>query len=205
MLTDQLTCPRCGPEAGLVVLADEMSDRRIVQGRYGCPACKSDYAIVDGVADLRIEAGAHWDRLSQDDNGADRALRTAALLGVGSGHGIVLVIGAAPEMVEEVARLLPNALVVGAGNSPPTRTAGSGWMLVSDILPFRSGSLRGVAIIDQDVPESTIDEALRVLWRESRLVLDPAGSSTAEDLRNKGLGVLLNQDGVLVASAPGAG
>lgn len=53
LLTDRLTCPRCGPTFGLILLADRMSDRRVRDGRLGCPNCRDSFPIVDGFADLR--------------------------------------------------------------------------------------------------------------------------------------------------------
>ncbi|HWK89996.1 MAG TPA: Trm112 family protein, partial [Longimicrobium sp.] len=57
LLTDLLTCPRCGPEHGLVLLADRIEERRVVRGRLGCPNCRETYPVAGTVADLRV-AGA---------------------------------------------------------------------------------------------------------------------------------------------------
>lgn len=57
-VTDLLTCPACGPAAGLVLLADEIADRRVVTGTLGCALCRTKYAIRRGVARLDAPAGA---------------------------------------------------------------------------------------------------------------------------------------------------
>ena len=51
LLTDALTCPRCGPEFGLLVLADRMEERRVIEGRLGCANCRSAFPIRDAAAD----------------------------------------------------------------------------------------------------------------------------------------------------------
>ena len=43
LLTDVVTCPRCGPEFGLILLADRFEERRVMQGRLGCPNCREEY------------------------------------------------------------------------------------------------------------------------------------------------------------------
>ena len=53
LLTDRLACPRCGPEFGLVLLAHEVRDRRVLEGDLGCPNCREAYPVREGFADLR--------------------------------------------------------------------------------------------------------------------------------------------------------
>ena len=53
LLTDRLTCPRCGPSFGLILLADRMNDRRVVDGVLGCPNCRDGFPVRDGFGDLR--------------------------------------------------------------------------------------------------------------------------------------------------------
>lgn len=58
-LSDLLTCPRCGPGYGLVLLPYEASDRRVRTGVLGCANCRERYPVEEGVADLRVpRAGA---------------------------------------------------------------------------------------------------------------------------------------------------
>ena len=48
LLTDALTCPRCGPEHGLILLADAIEERRVVSGKLGCPNCRTTFPIAGG-------------------------------------------------------------------------------------------------------------------------------------------------------------
>lgn len=196
LLTDILACPRCGPEFGLIVLADEMDERLVVEGRLGCANCREEFPIHGGVTDLRRGGASAGTPAARE--GDDRAFRTAALLGVGQGTGSVLVLGASPALVGELDALLPNAQVVGGAGSGD-EPAGSGWLLLGDRLPFRSGSLRGVAVLGGATPELA-SEAARALARGARLVLDPAWPGAADLVAEHALTVILEQDGVLVAS-----
>lgn len=129
-LTDRLTCPRCGPGAGLIVLMDEVADRRVVSGSLGCPVCRERYPISGRVADLRLgdageatgpapagvearaearaEVRAAADDVEPGVAGAggradEAAVRVAALLGLGEGSGFVVLDG--PDALAVAARL----------------------------------------------------------------------------------------------------
>lgn len=125
LLTDRLTCPRCGPTFGLILLSDRMEDRRVVSGRLGCANCRESYPIRGAVADLRPAAERAEDAggsasgppaeavdggggAAEDGGGAggtaspaspaeasEAAVRLAALLGVAGSPGPVLVVGEA--------------------------------------------------------------------------------------------------------------
>lgn len=201
LLTDVLTCPRCGPGFGLIVLADRMDDRRVVQGRLGCANCRSAYPVEQGVADLRRHPAA--DGSDADPvAGDERAYRTAALLGVGGGPGLVLVSGGAAELVDEVARLLPNAQVVGmgraGGEAPASRAS---WLRAEGPLPVRDRALRAVALLGGAPPE-LLGDLPRAVAPGGHVVIDPAGPETARILEERGFQLLLEQEGVVVASAP---
>src|SRR5690606_34919244 len=97
-LTDLLTCPRCGPEYGLILLADRIEDRRVLAGALGCPRCHTRYPITAGLADLRLREAEEPAEQTESEGtsasagesaaeGSDReeAVRLAALLGLAEG------------------------------------------------------------------------------------------------------------------------
>jgi uncharacterized protein YbaR (Trm112 family) len=201
VLTDLLTCPRCGPDFGLILLAERMEGRQVIEGRLGCANCRDEYPIHDGEPDLRlVPPTAAWTPASGD---AERALRYAALLGVGHAPGTVLVYGADAGLLGGIRDLLPNARVLGAGPGalPGAGADGVDWAVVGDRIPLRSGSLRGLAFA---LPpgEALLDEALRVLAPGAHLVVDPAPPGLTAGLARKGVEILLEQDGAAVASYP---
>ena len=215
LLTDVVTCPRCGPEFGLILLADRLEERRVMQGRLGCPNCREEFPIERGIGDLR------WPSVAPDTPGgrngpatrseppaadAERPYRLAALLGVTVPGGPVVIVSDEPALISGVQRHLPDAAVVGLSREipPGAGEAGSGWLLATSSLPFRSRSLSGVAFSVRD-PLPLVEDALRCLGRGARIVIDPAPEGTASVLLREGADLLLEQEGVAVASDSRAG
>lgn len=122
-LTDVLSCPRCGPEHGLVLMADRVEERRVWEGVLGCPNCRERYAVHGGLADLRVvgqepdwvEGGSEG--LGGGMGGADGAVRLAALMGVDEGLGVALIVGDAVEHAAVVASLVPELEVAVLGGA----------------------------------------------------------------------------------------
>jgi uncharacterized protein YbaR (Trm112 family) len=208
LLTDILACPRCGPDFGLVLIADRVEERRVLEGRLGCPNCREQYPVRGGELDARLSTAAPVDRAesSEDapvgDGGA--AVRLAALLGLADARGTVLVAGPGAALAAEVAALVPELEVVtlaaepGGGDEQPGVSriaAGAG-------LPFRSRTLRGVALTGGADP-ALLAEGVRVLQPGARLVVEGAPAGTAELLSSHGAQVMLEQEGTVVARAVG--
>jgi uncharacterized protein YbaR (Trm112 family) len=201
LLTDILRCPRCGPEFGLVLLADRVEDRRVAAGRLGCANCREMYPVVAGEVDLRVPGAA-----ALPEGGAagpDEALRLAALLGLSEAWGSVLLAGAGADLADALATLVPGVEVVhavgrlgsGEGEGRLSRLVGGA------PLPFAPGSLRGVALGREAA--GLLEEGVRLLAPGGRLVVEGAPAGAAEGLAAGGLRVLLDQEGWLVAERPG--
>ena len=95
LLTDRLTCPRCGPEFGLILLADRLEDRRVLEGALGCPNCRDRYPVIDGFGDLRPPprtAFPEEEPLPAPDS--PTLMEVAGLLGITAGVGHVALLGA---------------------------------------------------------------------------------------------------------------
>ena len=103
LLTDRLTCPRCGPTFGLILLAEAMAERRVRRGTLGCPNCRDSFPVFDGFADLRApprgdlpegRAGTEPpDFGSGSEAEKDEGQRLVALLGIPRGPGTVVMMG----------------------------------------------------------------------------------------------------------------
>jgi uncharacterized protein YbaR (Trm112 family) len=203
VLTDSLTCPRCGPDFGLILLANRVEERRVIDGSLGCSNCRETYPIASGAADLRVIA------LSTDapasDPSPEAALRIAALLGLNDARGPVLLAGPGTVNASGVAALVPEVEVVAftpeplAGDEPErvSRVAGG------PRLPFRGGSMRGVALTG-GADAALLAEAARVLAPGARILVDPASPETAALLADAGAETLLEQDGAVLAWRSGA-
>jgi uncharacterized protein YbaR (Trm112 family) len=211
LLTDALTCPRCGPDFGLLVLADRMEERRVVEGALGCPNCRSSYPIHNAAADLRVGPSASAEssaestgpRPSEED--AEGAMRLAALMGLAGASGLGMVAGPGARHAAAVSALVPELEVVAVTDRPAAQAArepGVSRLAAGDALPFRGGALRAAALTG-GAGDARLREGLRVLAPGARLVVDGADADTAERLRALGAEVLLEEEGVVVARAPG--
>jgi uncharacterized protein YbaR (Trm112 family) len=210
LLTDALTCPRCGPDFGLMVLADRMAERRVVEGRLGCANCRESYPVHDAAADLRFGGGAEPASSAvpgaREGDDAEAAVRLAALMGLSGASGMALVAGPGARHAAAVHALVPALEVIAAADRPealPARAAGVSRIAAGPgRLPLRGGGLRGAALTG-GADEELLREGLRVLVPGARLVVEPAPAETAERLRALGAEVLLDQAGAVVARAPG--
>lgn len=200
LVTDRLTCPRCGPDFGLILFADELKDRRVISGSLGCANCRERYPVRDGLADLRPSPrpplGADEPAAREDP---EAAVRLAALLGVGEGPGLVLLMGPAVGDAARLAEMLPEIEVIAVHPdlTGGRESEGVSRMVVGDRLPFRTGSVRG-AVLDGGTHEALLGEALRSLSPGARLVCLRTGSGTAAEIAAHGGRVLLKSETALV-------
>jgi uncharacterized protein YbaR (Trm112 family) len=209
LLTDILSCPRCGPDAGLILLADRIAERRVVEGTLGCARCRGRYPIHEGIADLRVaeaptEAPADDESRGETASSSepqDAAFRLAALMGVAEGPGIVVIAGPAAALAGGVADLIEQIEVVAARDSTASVAArpGVSVIAVTDRLPFYSGRIRAVALTG-DAANRLLEEGARAIVPGGRLVLDPAPTDATERVTRAGLRILAQQDHTLVAA-----
>jgi uncharacterized protein YbaR (Trm112 family) len=210
LLTDVLACPRCGPEFGLVLLADRIDERRVVEGRLGCPNCREQYPIHRGVLDVRTSADAAASPSPRSPSpGAvaddpEAAVRLAALLGLADARGTVLIAGPDAALAGAVSALVEEVEVVPFTSDPLSGDAAPGTSPVvgGRRFPLRDRALRGVALTG-GADEAMLAEALRVLQPGARVVVENAAPGTAERLAAMGAQVMLDQEGTVVARAVG--
>lgn len=216
VLTDILTCPRCGPEYGLILLAERMQDRRVQAGALGCANCREKYAVRDGgirfdddgAADAAPDARAvPGTRSDSGASGADAAMRLAALLGITHGPAFMLVIGPAVAHAEALAGMIEDIEVIAAhvdGDTGPGSMARPGvnrmWIMRDAArLPLASGKVPAVALTGT-ATAGLLEEAVRVLSAVGRLVLDPAPADAEERLAAHRLRVLAKEGDTIVAA-----
>ncbi len=205
LLTDRLACPRCGPGFGLILLADRLDERRVLEGALACSNCRARYPVKDGFADLRSQPhdpGAS-DALDRTPD-PEEAVRLAALLGIQEGTGLVALLGRTAAHASILSRLVEGIEVIavhqGLRDSP--EEAGVSRIGTSWPLPFLTGSIRGVAL-DADADERQLAEISRILSREGRLVRlgrrePPFPQDTAGLMSAHGFDVLAEDEQTLV-------
>lgn len=209
LLTDRLTCPRCGPSFGLVLLTDRMEDRHVLGGSLGCFNCRESYPIVDGFCDLRPPPrdplpAAEYPTADPD---AEESTRLAALLGLVGGGGSILLLGPTARHATPLVKMVEGIEVVAASHELRAipESAGVNRMAVSGILPFFSGVFRGIALTGGE--EGLMEEVVRVMAPIGRIVVLESTPETEVRIRDLGLEVLIAEGEVVVARAarPGTG
>lgn len=204
LLTDRLTCPRCGPSFGLILLAERMDDRRVVEGALGCPNCRDRFPVRAGFGDLRAPPrGALGPGLAGPPGPIDgsETERLTALLGVPEGPGTLALVGEPARHAWGVADRVPGVEVVAVDADlaawPPSPRVSR--MVAWPGMPFFNGSLRG-AVVDGALGRPWIGEAARVVARLGRLVVVRSGDGAADVLEAAGLRVLAAEAGTVVAA-----
>lgn len=208
LLTDRLTCPRCGPGFGLILRSDRLVERRVHDGILGCPNCRDSFPVEDGFADLRAPprgalseglAGPPVDR--EDAEQHEGASRLIALLGIARGPGTVALVGEparyANELVGAVDDLAVVAIDADLRSWPDTDSVSRA--VASPGLPFFSRVLRGVAV-DGRLGQAWVAEAARVVAPMSHVVVTRAPDWAATVLREAGLSVLAAEAETVVAA-----
>jgi hypothetical protein len=204
LLTDRVTCPRCGPSFGLILLANRLDDRVVLEGRLGCPNCRDSFTIEGGFADLRAPprgalpeglAGVPSTEVSED------AERIVALLGITVGPGTVALVGGPARHASAVAASSEDVQVAGvdADLHEWPEAPRISRLIAAPGLPFFGSTLRAVAV-DGRLGSEWLAEAARVVAPGGRIVVTRASKETAEGLRSFGLSVLAAEAETVVAA-----
>jgi len=152
----------------------------VLEGTLGCPVCRTEFPIRDGIADF--SDGRPADRAGGDTTiTLPPADHLAAMLSLGDALGFAVLIGAwgarADALIESVDA--PPLLLV----DPPAGVAmghGLSGIRASGALPLATGSARGVAT--DAVDPGRVADAARVTRVGGRIVA-PAGSPVPEGVR----------------------
>ncbi len=204
LLTDHLSCPRCGPAFGLILLADRMEEHRVRDGTLGCPNCRDGFPVRDGFGDLRapprgeLPSGRAGAPGRADPAAAERLW---ALLGVAEGPGTLLLVGSAARLAAAVAERIPGVEVVAldADMARWPEAPRVSRMAARPGIPFFSRTLRGVAV-DGTLGVRWLEEAARAVAPLSRVVVTDAPDDAGAILARSGLHVLVSQGGTVVAA-----
>ena len=211
LLTDLLICPRCGPGFGLILIADHLENRRVIEGSLGCPNCRDRYPVEGGFGDLRPPPRKTRDEASDVAPPASpSAMEVAALLGLTGGRGNVALIGDVAGHATALAALVPDVEFVGVAPGLRGWEEGDG---VSRLdagvsLPFSDGSLRGVGLFaERESPmagePSMAGELARAVARDGRIAVWGAPGAVGEwerALRSEGCDVLASEETAVVVS-----
>lgn len=199
LLTDILTCPRCGPAHGLILLAHDLRDRRVHEGWLGCPNCRARWVVSKGRGEFRAPLGEEAPAVVVEDPAeAADAIRVAALLGVTEGPAMVLVIGPQARLAGEIAALVEGLEVVAVGMPDEVEAPGVSRMDIAAALPFYTGKVRAVWL-GGAAADALLEEGARVLAPLGRLVLEPRPADADARIEAAGLTVIARSGETVVA------
>ena len=168
-LIDGLRCPAEHRPISLVACITQRDERYVAEGVLGCPTCRSEYPIHGGVAwfDPPPDFGSVPPGQRPDD--ADGVMRIGALLNAAEASTVALVgewtryASALAEMVQ--LRVFAVNPVVVVPESPSV-----GLLYSRRQLPFRSYSLRGVAVGETSWTLEEMEKAARTIAYGGRMV-----------------------------------
>lgn len=198
-LVDALRCPNAHAESWLILSATNIESRHVRDGLLGCPVCRAEYPIRDGVADFRGAAERTNDSAPDAATTSDGAPvlaesdQLAAMLNLADSLGFAVLIGSWASHADALLQpgdcpplMLvdpPSAMTMGPGLSG-VRTGGS--------LPIALGAARAVAT--DSIDAARLESAVRATRPGGRIVA-PIAARLPE-----GVTELARDDAVWVAS-----
>ena len=192
----------------MILLADRLENRRVIEGSLGCPNCRDRFPIEEGFGDLRPPPrSTDGDAPEIESPASPPAIEVAALLGLSDGSGSVALIGDMAGHATELSALVRGVEFIGI--APGLR----GWeeregvsrMTAGIVLPFSSGSLRGVGLFaDGDASmaggASMAGELSRVVATAGRIAVWGEVEEWERALTSEGLEVLASEESALVVT-----
>jgi uncharacterized protein YbaR (Trm112 family) len=197
-LSEFLRCPEPHAASYCVVAPDEMVGRTITRGLVGCPTCRREYPIADGVVRFG-DAGP-----AGPEGAAGAALPdpevVQALLGLGGPGGFVVLAGTATRLAGGLAERMGGVHFVGVDAPPDVGVSPTLSLLTHpEQIPLRAAMARGVMLGAEYATPPWIAEATRVLLDGLRLVV------AREDVVAPGLERLAAGRGLWVGQKTGKG
>jgi uncharacterized protein YbaR (Trm112 family) len=175
-LTEMLRCPESHREDVMVLSTGEMMGRMVRFGIVGCPVCRKEYVITNGIVDFvgSTEQGAGSTKTAAPP--APRpplpaAAELQALLELSGPGGFVVLVGDAARHAVGLAKLMAGIHFIGI--NAPTDVAELpvlSLLRTKTVIPLRQSIGRGVVVGRDLATSSWLVEAHRILLRGRRFV-----------------------------------
>jgi uncharacterized protein YbaR (Trm112 family) len=181
-LVDSLRCVEAHEDTWLVASVSRMDGRHIVTGLLGCPVCRREYPVRDGIAWFVDRDDPGNRSLTPAPDGTDPELvpRAAALLGLTDAGGIVVLGGHWVACANPIAELGAAHVVILDAVPPSPSAQEVSAVAVGHGLPFAAGSVRGIALGGTAATPRRIESAARVLRPRGRLIAPTSAEQPAE-------------------------
>jgi len=180
-LTEMLRCPEPHPAAFLVMSTGEMLGRMVRSGVLGCPVCRREYPIRNGVVEFSGHApqarGADTRSLAAGGarGPAVEPQTLQALLDLGGPGGYVVLVGAATRHAVGLAGLMAGIHFVGINPPGDIDELPMLSLLACDaMIPLRDAMARAAVVGVDRVESGWLAEAQRVVLRGRRVVVEQA-------------------------------
>ena len=162
-LLELLRCPNPHEESPLIASAERTEHRHLVQGTLGCPVCRSEFRVMDGV--VVFGAGPV---MPPDPPDPDLAMRLAAFLELNEPRRFAILCGRYASQADQIARITPTPLVLV---NPPGDVAGepAAILRVGAVLPLAAGTAHAAAM-DERIAGALAQSVVRVVRAGGRLV-----------------------------------
>jgi uncharacterized protein YbaR (Trm112 family) len=182
-LVDALRCPVPHEESWLVVSATSLEARHVRAGVLGCPVCRREYPVIDGIADFRME-----EEIATHESTSPSALlelippgHLAAIMNLADPLGFAVLTGRWGEQATALLELVdsPPLLLVDPPPGVAMRPGLSG-VRCGLSLPLAVGAARAVAV--DSVEPVRLSSAAQVTRVSGRLVA-PVDAPVPEGVR----------------------
>jgi uncharacterized protein YbaR (Trm112 family) len=175
-LIESLRCPNDHEESSLIASASRSEARHIIQGVLGCPVCRAEFQIRDGVAEFAARRPFNVFEVPSQET----AMRLAAFLELTDARGFALLCSRWAIHVEALGRLTETPIVaVNPSIAMPVRLAAGA--IRADVIPFAEGSARAFAL-DNASSRELIASGVRAVRAGGR-VLGPATLPVPDGVR----------------------
>jgi uncharacterized protein YbaR (Trm112 family) len=194
-LTEMLRCPEPHPAAFLVMSTGEMLGRMVRSGVMGCPVCRREYAIRNGVVEFSGRAPS-----APGGNAPPLAARGTrgpavdpqtlqALLDLGGPGGYVVLVGAAARHAVGLAGRMGGIHFVGINPPGDIDELPVLSLLVCDaMIPLRDAMARAAVVGPDRLEAPWLAETQRILLRGRRVVVEDAAVAWPAGLTPLGAG-----------------
>jgi len=195
-LTEMLRCPETHEEAFLVMSTGEMVGRMVRSGILGCPVCRKEYPIVKGVVNFSARGPGEglpprqkYAVASGDPPRSPDAQTLQALLDLSGPGGYVVLVGSAARHAVGLAGLMGGIHFVGIDAPADVEELPVLSLLACEtMIPLRRAMARAVVVGPERASRAWLDEALRVLLRGRRLVIEDADATAPAGLKQLAVG-----------------
>jgi uncharacterized protein YbaR (Trm112 family) len=171
-LIDLLRCPEPHEETWLVAAFNRMSGRDVIDATLGCPLCKREFVVREGVVIFGDAVEGKW------LPGTDPTY-IAAYLNMTSPGSIVLLAGAPASQSSAIAEVT-SAVVISLDASDSKSSERVLEFRGVTRLPLGTSSVDGVALDEAHSTDLLLSESARVLRPGGRLVVAAAASLPAQ-------------------------